>query len=195
MDPANDPANGAKNPGNDPADRLNTWLTGFENRIAEMREKSEQLTQNFADSGATAASPDGGVRVTVGPTGALQDVQLAPSVTRFAPAELAGIINRTAAQAQRVAAHQVAAAFAPIAEGTDAMGMLRSFLPAPPEEASDAPEDGLAGVDELDQQAPPAQSPPPAPPQQQQPPPAPPQPPARPPRRPTNDDDDFEQPW
>jgi DNA-binding protein YbaB len=191
MDPAKDPAkNFATNPAQNPTqDRLSAWLTGFENRIAEMQEKSEQLTENIAASGATAASPDGGVRVTVGPTGALQDVQLAPSVSRFAPAELAGIINRTAAQAQRVAAHQVAAAFAPVAEGTEAMGMLEQFLPPPPEEVSDAPRDGLEVDDELDQQAPPPQ--PPTPPQ----PPAQPQPPARPPRRSTNDEDDFEQPW
>ncbi len=159
----------------------NDWMAGFEARIADMQRKSALLTENIAAAGATASSPDGGVRVTVGPTGALQDVQLAPSTTRFAPAELAGIITRTAAQAQRQAAHQVAAAFAPMAEGTEAMAMLESFLPPPPAPESDAPQDGLAADDALDEPAPP-----PAPP-------APPTPPARP--RSTKDDDDFEQPW
>lgn len=159
----------------------NDWMAGFEAKIADMTRKSAMLTESLAAAGATATSPDGGVRVTVGPTGALRDVRLAPSTTRFAPAELAGIITSTAAQAQRVAAHQVAAAFAPVAAGTEAMSMLESFLPPPPEPVSDAPEDGLAGVDE-------PEPPDPAPP-------APPAPPT-PPRPSTKDaDEDFDQPW
>lgn len=160
----------------------NDWLSGFEARIAEMQRKSVQLTESFNAAGATASSPDGGVRVTVGPSGALQEVQLGPSVTRFAPAELAGIINRTAAQAQQLAAHQVRAAFAPFAQGTEAMSMLDSFLPPPPEPVSDAPQDGLAADDEIVEQAPP-------------PPPSPPAAPPRPQRPRPADDDDFDQPW
>lgn len=156
-------------------------LANLEAKAAEMQRRSEQLTESFNAAGATASSPDGGVRVTVGPNGALQEVQLGPSVTRFAPAELAGIINRTAAKAQQIAAHQVRAAFAPFAEGTQAMSMLDSFLPPPPEPVSDAPEDGLAVDDEITEPAPPP------------PPPAPPQPPAARPKK--NDDDDFDQPW
>ncbi|SMD00470.1 YbaB/EbfC family nucleoid-associated protein [Kibdelosporangium aridum] len=166
---------------------INDWMAGFEARIADLQRKSADLQQNIAASGATATSPDGGVRVTVGPTGALQDLQLAPSTTRYPPAELAGIIMRVAAEAQREAAHRVAQAFAPVAEGTDAMRMLQEFLPPPPEHVSDAPVDGLPGVDDIDE-----------PPQPSTPPPSPPPPaaPPRPPRRPsTQDDDDFEQPW
>lgn len=162
----------------------NEWLASFETRVAEMQRKSAQLTESFNAAGATASSPDGGVRVTVGPSGALQEVQLSPSVARFAPAELAGIINKTAAKAQQMAAHQVRAAFAPFAEGTEAMSMLDSFLPPPPEPVSDAPQDGLAADDEIVEPPPPSR---PAPP-----PPAAP----RPPQRPRSaDDDDFDQPW
>ncbi|MCE7009195.1 YbaB/EbfC family nucleoid-associated protein [Kibdelosporangium philippinense] len=164
---------------------INDWMAGFEARIAELQQKSATLQQNIAASGATATSPDGSVRVTVGPTGALENLQLAPSTTRYPPAELAGIIMRAAAEAQREAAHRVAQAFAPVAEGTDAMRMLQEFLPPPPEHISDAPVDGLAGVDDIDE--------PPPPPAQPAPPVA---PPPRPTRRPsTQDDDDFEQPW
>ena len=174
-------------------DPANEWLAGFEARIADIQRKSAELQQNIAASGATAVSPDGGVRVTVGPTGALQNLQLAPSVTRYPPAELAGIITRTAVEAQRIAAHRVAAAFAPVAQGTDAMQMLESFLPPPPQPVSDAPEDGLSGVDV--EEPPPAA--PPAPPRPAAPPPpsAPPRP-SRPPRADSSpDDEDFEQPW
>ncbi|RSM82245.1 YbaB/EbfC family DNA-binding protein [Kibdelosporangium aridum] len=161
-------------------------MAGFEARIADIQRKSADLQQNIAASGATATSPDGGVRVTVGPTGALQDLQLSPSTTRYPPAELAGIIMRIAAQAQREAAHRVAQAFAPVAEGTDAMQMLQNFLPPPPEHVSDAPVDGLPGVDDVDEPPRPSTPPPPPPPAA----------PPRPPRRPsTQDDDDFEQPW
>jgi DNA-binding protein YbaB len=161
-------------------------LANLEAKAAEMQRRSEQLTESFNAAGATASSPDGGVRVTVGPNGALQEVQLGPSVSRFAPAELAGIINRTAVKAQQIAAHQVRAAFAPFAEGTQAMSMLDSFLPPPPEPVSDAPVDGLAAEDDVTEQAPPPRPPvaPPAPPQQR--------PPARPKK---DDDDDFDQPW
>jgi DNA-binding protein YbaB len=175
------------------ADPMNEWMAGFEARIADMQQKAATLQRDIAASGATASSPDGGIRVTVGPTGTLQDLQLAPSTTRYPPAELAGMIMRTVGQAQQVAAHRVAAAFAPIAEGTEAMDMLQSFLPPPPQPDYDAPEDGIPGLDdeadEVDRPAPPS-----APPRS----PAPPQPPA-PPRRPSTpdsrDDDEFEQPW
>lgn len=164
----------------------NNVLANLEARAAEMQRISEQLTQNFANAGATAASPDGAVRVKVGPTGSFEEVQLGPSAARFAPAELAGIINRTAAQAQRVAAHQVRAAFAPFAQG-ESMALVDSFLPPPAEQVSDAPADGLAADDEVAESAPP---PPPAPPA------APPAPPRRPaPQAKKDDDDDFEQPW
>lgn len=156
------------------------WLAGFEARIAEMARRSEQLTESFNAAGATASSSDGAVLVSVAPNGALREVRLGPSAARFAPAELAGIINRTAAQAQRVAAHQVRAAFAPFAQGTEAMSMLDSFLPPPPEPVSDAPQDGLAADEEIAESTQP---------------PAPPAP--RPQRRPPSPpgDDDFDQPW
>jgi DNA-binding protein YbaB len=164
---------------------INDWMAGFEARIADIQRKSAELQQNIAASSATATSPDGGVRVTVGPTGALENLQLAPSTTRYPPAELAGIIMRAAAEAQRTAAHRVAQAFAPVAEGTQAMQMLEQFLPPPPEHVSDAPVDGIPGVDDVDEQ-----------PQQAPPPPPPPAAPPRASRRPsTTDDDDFEQPW
>jgi DNA-binding protein YbaB len=129
-------------------DPMQDWLTSFEAKIADMQQKSAELQQNIAASAATASTPDGAVRVTVGPTGALQDLQLAPSTTRYAPAELAALVMRTAAQAQREAAHRVAAAFAPVAEGTEAMQMLQDFLPPPPKPVSDAPADGLAAEDD-----------------------------------------------
>ncbi|CAM4186563.1 YbaB/EbfC family nucleoid-associated protein [Kibdelosporangium persicum] len=173
---------------------INDWMAGFEARIAEIQRKSEQLQQNIASSGATVTSPDGGVRVTVGPTGALQDLHLAPSTTRYPPAELASLIMRVTAEAQRQAAHSVAEAFAPVAEGTEAMQMLQQFLPPPPEHVSDAPEDGLAGIDDNDDETPPrATAPPPVAPPPVSPPPSAP----RPPRRPSaqDDDEDFQQPW
>lgn len=166
------------------ADPVNEWMAGFEARIADMQRKSAVLQENIAASGATASTSDGGVRVTVGPTGALQDLQLGPSSTRYPPAQLASIIMQTVAQAQREAAQRVAAAFAPVAEGTEAMQMLESFLPPPPHPEPEGPEDGLPGVDDAGEPPPP-----PAPP-------APPQPPRRPSTRDgSKDDEDFEEPW
>lgn len=159
----------------------NEVLANLEARAAEMQRMSEQLTQSFQAAGATAASPDGAVRVKVGPTGAFEEVQLGPAASRFAPAELAGIINRTAAQAQRIAAHQVRAAFAPFAQG-ESMSLVDSFLPPPPDEVSDAPEDGLAAEDEVTESTPPPAAPD-----------VPPVPPRRPAKK--DDEDDFDQPW
>jgi hypothetical protein len=166
----------------------NTWVASLEARAADMQRVSEQLTQSFQAAGATAASPDGAVRVRVGPTGAFEEVQLGPAASRFAPAELAGIINRTAAQAQRIAAQQVRAAFAPFAQA-ESMSLVESFLPPPTEPVSDAPADGLAADDEIAESTPPPPPPPAAPP-------APPQHPTQPPRpSKKDDDDDFDQPW
>ena len=166
----------------------NDWVASLEARAAEMQRMSAQLTERFSAAGATAASPDGAVRVKVGPTGAFEEVQLGPSAARFAPAELAGIINRTAAQAQRIAAQQVRAAFAPFAQG-ESMALVDSFMPPPQDPVSDAPQDGLAADDEVAESTPP----PPPPPARPVPPP-PPQRPA-PPAGKDDDDDDFEQPW
>jgi DNA-binding protein YbaB len=152
----------------------NDMLANLEARAAEMQRMSEQLTNSFKAAGATAASPDGAVRVKVGPTGAFEEVQLGPSASRYAPAELAGIINRTAAQAQRIAAQQVRSAFAPFAQG-ESMALVDSFLPPPPEAVDDAPSDGLATEDEVTEPTPPASRP------------------APPPSK--KDDDDFDQPW
>lgn len=165
----------------------NDWVASLEARAADMQRMSEELTARFSAAGATAASPDGAVRVKVGPTGAFEELQLGPAAARFAPAELAGIINRTAAQAQRTAAQQVRSAFAPFAQG-ESMALVDSFMPPPEDPTSDAPADGLAADDEVAQSAP---EPPPAPPAPQQPP----APPARPQRPAKNDDDDFDQPW
>lgn len=164
----------------------NDWLAGYEAKIAEMQRRSAMLTESFQAAGATAASPDGAVRVKVGPTGAFEQVQLSPGASRYAPAELAGIINRTAAEAMRTAAHQARAAFAEFAGGTEALDLVDSFLPPPAEPVSEAPEDGLEGLDEIEE--------PPKPP-------TPPTPPVAPPahRPPSSakkdDDDDFDQPW
>jgi DNA-binding protein YbaB len=155
-------------------------MASFEARIADVQRKSAALQENFAAASATTSTSDGGVRVTVGPSGALEDLHLGPSSTRYPPAELAALIMRTAAQARWEAAHKVAAAFASIAEGTEAMAMLERFLPPPPDPVPDVPLDGLAADEAHEEEPQPPRRPAPEAPRR---------------RRGADDDEDEQEPW
>lgn len=146
------------------------WLTGFQTRIADLQRKSEELQTRMTEERVTVSSPDDSVTVTVGLTGVLSDLRLGHRACDLGPARLTALIMQTFAQARGQAAHEAAAAFAPLGAGTDAMRMVNMHLP----------EDGQ------DEPAPAPPAAPQAQPQQ----PTPPQQPRRP--APPDEDDDVE---
>jgi DNA-binding protein YbaB len=90
------------------------WLASFEATVADVQRKAAAFKENLETAGATEQSPDGSVRVTVAPDGALIGLSIADSAMRRSGAELATQIMDLARQAQRAAAANVAASFAPL---------------------------------------------------------------------------------
>jgi DNA-binding protein YbaB len=151
----------------DPSNPLG-WVEAYEARLADLKQKSEDLTENFAAAGATVVSKDGAVTVTVGPNGGLQNLQLGHRALELGGPRLTALILETARTAQKQAANQV----------------LEMFPDDEVEEDTDA-------YDEIDDEPEPA----PAPPVSQAPPAAPQPAPVRGKPRGADDDDDDNQPW
>lgn len=153
------------------------WLDEYEARLADLKQKSEDLQENLTASNATVSSKDGAVTITIGPNGGLLNLKLGHRAVELGAARLTTLIMETARIAQRQVSEKVLAVFEPLGEGTQAMSMVMDTIPAEDVE-----------VDEVDE--------PVAPPQVYRPAPA--APAVRPPNRPrpaANEDDDENQPW
>jgi len=117
------------------------WLANFETKIADVREKAEQFRVGLEAAGTTVASPDGAIRVGVAPNGSLTDLRLADSaLAGKSGAKLAEEILKLARKAQRDAAVNVAAAFAPLGGDSEAMRMVTGYVPPEEPEEPSAPE-------------------------------------------------------
>ncbi|MEV0678357.1 YbaB/EbfC family nucleoid-associated protein [Actinosynnema sp. NPDC050436] len=158
------------------------WLDDYESRLADLKQKSDELQEGLAAATGTATSPDGAVKVTVGPNGGLLGLELGHRACDLGPARLTALILGTARAAQQVASAKVVEAFAPMGDGTEAMRVVLDSIAHGQE-----PDD----VDDHDPEPEPA---PPRPPVRPQPVAQPRPAAARPPRRDDEDDDDI-QPW
>ena len=90
------------------------WLANFEATVADVQRKATAFKENLESAGATEQAPDGSVRVTVAPGGALLGLSIDDSAMHRSGAELATQIMALTRQAQRAAAANVAASFAPL---------------------------------------------------------------------------------
>ncbi len=90
----------------DAENRLRTWS----DRVAGRADGAAALADRVAGITATAVGADEAIRVTVGSSGALTDLQLTDRVQRMSGADLAAAIMRTARRAQANLTAQVAAA-------------------------------------------------------------------------------------
>ncbi|GLZ38688.1 YbaB/EbfC family nucleoid-associated protein [Actinokineospora sp. NBRC 105648] len=97
--------------------------------VADLRARSTELAERLATDRVVLTAPDGSVTVTLGLTGALEDLRLGHRACELGPARLTAVIMRTVAAARTRATHQAAAAFAPMGVGTEAMRMVNMFLP------------------------------------------------------------------
>ncbi|HET9142688.1 YbaB/EbfC family nucleoid-associated protein [Actinophytocola sp.] len=158
------------------------WLSSFEAKVAEVAQKAAEFKVNLEAAGATEASPDGSLRVTVAPNGALTDLSISDAALRGSGGELAAQIMQLARKAQRAAAVHVAEAFAPLAgEDSESLRMVTGFIPPEEEEEPEpAGRTGYAFTAAPDESEPPAARPA--------------EPPSRPhrPRSTARDDDDEE---
>lgn len=160
------------------------WVEEYEAKLADLKEKSENLTENVAAASATVTSKDGAVTVTVGPNGGLQNLQLGHRAVELGGPRLTALILETARAAQKQAATQVLELFKPLGEGTEAYQMVSDSIP------DDEVEEDTDPYDEIDDEPEPAPAPPVSRPA------ATPQPaPARGRRSAADDDDDDNQPW
>jgi DNA-binding protein YbaB len=123
------------------------WLADFQSRVDDLRGKSARLREQLTEASGTASSPDGLVRVTAGPSGALQALHIDEKAMSGTASRLTETIMQTFGQAQAKVAHQVAGALEPLAGGTEMMDVVRSFLPPAPEgeETGEEPEMPAAG--------------------------------------------------
>jgi DNA-binding protein YbaB len=162
------------------------WVEEYEAKLADLKKKSEDLTENFAASTATVTSKDGAVTVTVGPNGGLQNLVLGHRAIELGAARLTALILETARHAQKQAAQQVLELFKPLGEGTEAYRMVSDSIPD--DEQDDEQTDSY---DEIDDEPEPAPAPPPVsrPAAAVQP------APVRGRRSADDDDDDDNQPW
>jgi len=160
------------------------WVEEYEAKLADLKQKSEDLSENVAAASATVTSKDGAVTVTVGPNGGLQNLQLGHRAVELGGPRLTALILETARKAQKQAATQVLELFKPLGEGTEAYQMVSDSIP------DDEVDEDTDPYDEVDDEPEPAPAPPASAPA------ATPQPaPVRGRRRADDDDDDDDNPW
>ncbi|GDY28910.1 YbaB/EbfC family nucleoid-associated protein [Gandjariella thermophila] len=108
----------------------NTWLREYQQEAQERLGRAQEAQQRIREATAAAQSPDGAVRVTVGPTGALKNLEITPRAGQLTHAQLAQVILRTAQEAHRQVAQQMAQAVKPLIGDSEAMAFLESQIPA-----------------------------------------------------------------
>ncbi|CRK61183.1 hypothetical protein [Alloactinosynnema sp. L-07] len=137
------------------------WMRDFDATIADARAKAATFQQSFDHAGATAASDDGAVTITVSPTGALTDIRLTAAAMGKSHTQLSSELMSIARKAQRSAAVNVAEAFESV-NGADSptYQMITEYLPEPEqkdEAVNLAPRHKFGPEDE--QPAPPSRAP------------------------------------
>nr|WP_198151935.1 YbaB/EbfC family nucleoid-associated protein [Kibdelosporangium sp. MJ126-NF4] len=131
-------------------------MTDIQSTMDDLQRKVAVLHEGLENATVTMSSPDEAVVVTIGPNGALQGLSLGHRAGERTPTQLAGLIMQTVGRAQRQAAANVAEAFAPLGEGTDAMRMFATYQP--PEDSDDT--DPPNGTEPFPRQEPPVPAPP-----------------------------------
>jgi DNA-binding protein YbaB len=108
------------------------WLTGYQDRLRDVRERAARAERALAAVAGTATSRDGAVTVTVDRSGVLQDLVLTEHADTLDRRRLAAAVLDTARRAREEAARQAEAALVPVfGEHSPAMELLRSHLAGP----------------------------------------------------------------
>ncbi|GAA4874706.1 YbaB/EbfC family nucleoid-associated protein [Saccharopolyspora cebuensis] len=83
------------------------WLAGYDEQLARTAANAKAADENLRRVSGSAASPRGEVSVRVGPSGALEAIELTPAARALEAEQLARLILATAQQAQRSIGAQV----------------------------------------------------------------------------------------
>ncbi|MCD0442217.1 YbaB/EbfC family nucleoid-associated protein [Glycomyces sp. A-F 0318] len=109
------------------------YMRDFQSRIATMVDKASSLNEAMEAAQATAKSPGGEVRVTVGLGGTLQEIKLSSQAQTLTPRTLAALIKETydeaAIQAGNASTQALASVF-----GEDSEIVRQAKASRPPED-------------------------------------------------------------
>lgn len=108
------------------------WLADFDATIADVQARTAAFQHDLEHAGATESSADNSLSVTVAPNGSLSALHIDDTAWHGDGAALAAEILRLTQQAQRAAARNVAAAFAPLGGDSSAMHLFTGYLPERP---------------------------------------------------------------
>ncbi len=111
--------------------------------LADYRRSRDQLAsvqRDLAGISASATSPDGSVRATVGAQGTLTDLELTDAAYRLRPGQLAQVILRTTQDAAAKAAERTYRTLSPVLPaGTDPEALVRGTADLRPDEIAPPP--------------------------------------------------------
>ncbi|CRK55695.1 hypothetical protein [Alloactinosynnema sp. L-07] len=122
------------------------WLADFEAKVADLQQKATAFKTSVETSGATEASADGSVTVSVAASGALLDLRLEDTALNKSGAELAAEILGLTRKARQGAAGKVAQAFVPL--GGDSA--IVQHIPEPEPETAATPAPPAPAADDED---------------------------------------------
>lgn len=113
-------------------------LAGLDADLAEMKARAEQTSEQLREASATVAAPDGAVEVTVGPSGALQNIRFGQRAAQLSPDQLSSLAMRLLKKAQAQAGSRMVEALGElVGEQDGAVGALAEFLPTASAEDAD----------------------------------------------------------
>lgn len=109
-----------------------SWVEQYQREAAERLGRAQGLKENLTNATGSAASPQGEVKLTVGPGGNLVDLEFSEKAGHLPPQELAKLVLRTAQQAHHLAGQAMLEIMQPVIGSTDAMEYLKTQLPPEP---------------------------------------------------------------
>ncbi len=118
-------------------------LAAFTIQLEEIQAKATAAQERLQSAVATERAPDGAVSVTVGPSGALQDLRFGPRAYERSPQALSGLVMQLIGRAQQKVSAEVADAFSGmVGESSTARELLDEFLPEPEQGEEPRPGNG-----------------------------------------------------
>ncbi|MCT2582345.1 YbaB/EbfC family nucleoid-associated protein [Actinophytocola gossypii] len=105
------------------------WLADYDARLTRAAEGAEAASAGLREVGGTASSPRGEVTVSVGASGALEDLRLTPAARALEADALARLILNTARQAQHAVGTQVIDIMTRYLGDGPALDMVKANLP------------------------------------------------------------------
>lgn len=107
------------------------WLAQYDKRLTDIAARAKEAAARLGQAGQTATSARGEVTVTVGATGALEDLTLMPVTRTLESDELARLILDTTRRARYAVGAQAAGIATEYFGAGPALDVIKQHLPAP----------------------------------------------------------------